>query len=315
MANADRAPLLDAKLELGRRLTPEERSEIANLTVPVADVPAGPFDVVKLLDRHQAFASAVIEGVVVHSLQIGDHAGIQLLGPGDLLVRSNADQPAWVGEVTFRAPAPVRVAVLNNGFLRAISSAPHLAEGLYERLADQAQRLSGQLVICQLPRVDERVLAMLWLLAETWGHVTPGGVRLPLVLTHETLGGLIGARRPTVTLALRKLSENGSIVRQDSGWLLLELPPEPAGAPKVLAPELAGVSVSRWAREPEAATDPSVRYAGLRETVRQLREQHASDRQETRELLRRVRTARVRMLADRQRISGTVFTRRRPPST
>ena len=128
------------------------------------------------------------------------------------------------------------------------------------------QRLTGQLVICQLPRVDQRVLAILWLLAESWGHVTPGGVRLPLALTHETLGALIGARRPTVTLALRKLSEKGSIVRQDSGWLLLEPPPEPEGTPKELAPELAGISLSRWAPGPELL-DPSVRFAGLIETV------------------------------------------------
>ena len=104
-----------------------------------------------------------------------------------------------------------------------------------------------------------------------------------MALTHETLGGLIGARRPTVTLALRKLSEDGSVLRQESGWLLLELPPEPAGAPRVLAPELAGISLSRWAPEPELPADPSVRYAGLKETVRVLREQHVHDRQETRE--------------------------------
>ena len=72
--------------------------------------------------------------------------------------------------------------------------------------------MTVQLVICQLPRVEDRVLAVLWLLAESWGHVTPAGVRLPLALTHETLGALIGARRPTVTLALRKLTDDGTLV-------------------------------------------------------------------------------------------------------
>jgi Crp-like helix-turn-helix domain len=129
-------------------------------------------------------------------------------------------------------------------------------------------------VICQLPRVDQRVLALLWLLAESWSQVTPGGVRLPLTLTHETLGAMIGARRPTVTLALRKLSKDGSIVHQDSGWLLLEPPPEPAATPKVPGPDVAGISLSPWALRPKPEEDPSIVYAGLAETVRQLREQH-----------------------------------------
>jgi hypothetical protein len=117
-----------------------------------------------------------------------------------------------------------------------------------------------------------------------------------------------------VTLALRKLSENGSIVRQDSGWLLLEPPPEPAGSPKEVAPELAGISLSRWAAGSEMQ-DPSVRFAGLRETVRELREQHAYDRQQTREQLKRIRTARVRMNAARARISQEALRRRHPPSS
>ena len=118
-------------------------------------------------------------------------------------------------------------------------------------------RLTGQLVICQLPRVDQRVLAIMWLLAESWGQVTPGGVRLPLALTHETLGAMVGARRPTVTLALRKLSQQGAIIHQESGWLLLEPPPEPVpGAPQGAPAGDAGVSMSRWAPGPEQP-DPS----------------------------------------------------------
>ena len=52
------------------------------------------------------------------------------------------------------------------------------------------------------------------------GKVTPAGIRLQLSLTHEMLGRLIGARRPTVTLALKELAEQNSVIRQDSGWLI-----------------------------------------------------------------------------------------------
>jgi len=44
-------------------------------------------------------------------------------------------------------------------------------------------------------------MAVMRLLPEAWGRVTPAGIRLPLSLPTRCLGGLVGARRPTVTLA------------------------------------------------------------------------------------------------------------------
>jgi len=240
MASTDRVRLLDTNLELTRHLAPDERTELGTVTLTVVDVPRGQLQFEALLQQHNAFAATVLDGMLVHALQIGEHPGVQLLGPGDLLVQSNSSPPSWLDSVEFRAPAPVQVALLGEEFLAVARRAPHVIPALYECLADQMQRLNSQLVICQLPRVDERVLAILWLLAESWGHVTPGGIRLPIALTHETLGALVGARRPTVTLALRKLSESGAIVRQDSGWLLLEAPPGPAGAAKELRPGTGG---------------------------------------------------------------------------
>jgi CRP-like cAMP-binding protein len=64
----------------------------------------------------------------------------------------------------------------------------------------------------------------MWLLAESWGLVTPTGTVLPIALTHAALGGLIGARRPTVTLALGNLSASGLVRREPRGWLLLGSP-------------------------------------------------------------------------------------------
>jgi len=209
--------------------------------------------------------------------------------------------------------------LFGNDLLAAAYRWPRLILGLYASIGSQLQRLTVQLVICQLPRVEDRVLAVLWLLAESWGHVTPAGVRLPLALTHETLGALIGARRPTVTLALRKLTDDGTLVPQDSGWLLLHSPAEPgAVSPKMVPLQSAEFRVGRWATAPAidsaTAPDPSLAYAELRETVRRLREQHRDDAEHTRERLRRVRTNRVRMAAMRKRIAQDALRRRRPPS-
>lgn len=307
-----RVPLLEARLDVTRYLTPQRRAELTDISLPAVDLEPGSLELGELLARHRAFAAAVIDGLVLHRLQLGEHSGIQLLGPGDVLLRGGDFLPVWLAHDEFRASARLRLALLGEDFLAAARRWPQIIEGLYGCIADQMQRLSGQLVTCQLPRVEDRVLSVLWLLAESWGQVTAGGVRLPLNLTHETIGGLIGARRPTVTLALRKLSEEGAILHQNAGWLLLkEPPPPPPSVPEALAPEAPHASFSAWAAPLAPSADPSFAYAELRETVRRLREQHTHDREEARNLLERVRTARVRMAAARDRIKqGSV---RRPP--
>jgi CRP/FNR family cyclic AMP-dependent transcriptional regulator len=61
----------------------------------------------------------------------------------------------------------------------------------------------------------------LWLLAERWGRVVPGGVLVSLRLPHRTLAGMVGARRPSVTTALGQLMARGAIERRpDGGWVL-----------------------------------------------------------------------------------------------
>jgi CRP-like cAMP-binding protein len=86
--------------------------------------------------------------------------------------------------------------------------------------------LAFHLAVCGLRRIDDRLLSVLWHFADRWGTVTPDGVRLDLRLTHELLASVTGARRPSVTTALRRLGELGyvrSLPR--SRWLLLGGPP------------------------------------------------------------------------------------------
>jgi CRP-like cAMP-binding protein len=47
------------------------------------------------------------------------------------------------------------------------------------------------------------------------------GVHLNLPVTHETLGNLIAARRPSVSAALGGLAERGLVRRDGDGWVLL----------------------------------------------------------------------------------------------
>jgi CRP/FNR family cyclic AMP-dependent transcriptional regulator len=91
-------------------------------------------------------------------------------------------------------------------------------------------------LIAHLPRAEHRVLLQLWHLADRWGGVTPEGTVLPLALTHDLLGQLTAARRPTVTLAVSALESEGYVRRLDDGaWLLMA-----AAEPKVQAIAHAG---------------------------------------------------------------------------
>jgi hypothetical protein len=315
MTETERVSLLDPRLELTRHLTGDERRELAGVSLPVISAEPGRLDLNALLANHHAFGATVLEGIVVNALRVGEQTGIQLLGPGDLLVPGSEMWPEWLAAMELQTATAVRLGLFGNELLGAAYRWPRVVQGLYGCLGDQLQRHTAQLVICQLPRVEDRLLAMFWLLSESWGQVTSSGIRLPLILTHETLGAMVGARRPTVTLALRKLSEDGAIVHQDSGWLLLQPPPQPAGiAPKILPAEVVQAGLEEWA-SPPPEEDPSVSYAALREMVRELRERHALNREENRHWLNEVRSARIRMSAIRKRIEEDAVRRRPPPSS
>jgi hypothetical protein len=83
------------------------------------------------------------------------------------------------------------------------------------------------LAVCHLRRVDTRLLVLLWHLADRWGTVQREGVHVPMRLTHQMLGRLVGAQRPSVTTALKQLSDSGRVIRLEDGtWLLQGRPPD-----------------------------------------------------------------------------------------
>lgn len=226
-----------------------------------------------------------------------------------------------VVDSSFRALPGTRLGLLGRELLFAASRWPALVAALQQRLAQQADRLTAQLVICQLPRVDQRLLALLWLLAEAWGRVTPAGTSVPLRLTHEALGALIGARRPTVTLALRELSERGAIIRQHEGWLLLDSPPGASRPPDSLQiPTLIEAEPSGWEQlsSHEAAASAAAAadsFAALTQTVASLREQHARDREQFSDRLAAIAMLRKRCQASRGRIASDRLRRQHAPSS
>jgi CRP-like cAMP-binding protein len=248
----------------------------------------------ELLDHASGFGAVVLSGMLVERMRVGDQVGLRLLGPGDVLSLTKQSRSMLLSYADCRAVTDVRLALLGRELLLAVQRWPQLLAALHVRMAEQSDRLAAQLVICQLPRVDQRLLAVMWLLAESWGHVTAAGTSLPLGLTHDLLGGLIGARRSTVTLALGELAERGALIRQDRGWLLLEPPPQPSALlPEIEEPRVLAEVGPQWS---ETVEEPDLETTGahLLDTVRRLREEHVRNREHVRAQLERLRRERER---------------------
>lgn len=164
----------------------------------------------------------ILEGVVAHDVLMGGTASTELLGPGDLLQPwTRESQPLLGRTARWYVLAECRVALLDRQFCWQLGGWPEINAALVGRLSERAERLATAQAISKLTRVDRRVLAFLWHLAERWGRVTSGGVLVPLTLSHRMLGQIVGARRPTVTAAVRLLVDSGEVVRRtDGSWLL-----------------------------------------------------------------------------------------------
>ena len=221
-----RVALLDAEPDLGAALSADEAA-LARRVVAARTLE---------LDRGAwtghlgdgAVGGIVLSGLLAFGVPLDGAGGLQLRGTGDVVLtqqpggRLSGEAAAWA------VAEPTRLAVLDETFVAATRRWPPLVEALLRRLSAQEEALAVQHSIAQLPRVDQRLRALLWQLAQRWGTVTRAGIILPLALTHEVLGQLVGSRRPTVTLALSHLAEEGLVLRQpDRSWLLTEDPPGP----------------------------------------------------------------------------------------
>ena len=225
-------------------LSDEELEQASQLVVPVCTIDAAGCDIERLLVERDAFAASLVDGMLVQRMLLRTQIGLRLLAPGDIVVRdtdgdSDSGMHSGVPESsTYEVIGEARLVLFDDHLLLAAHRCPRLLSALLLHLGQQTRRVTSQMMICQLPRVEDRVLAMMWLLADTWGRVTPAGTFLGLRLTHQSLGELVGARRPTVTLALKQLTDRGALRRHQRGWLLLERPArhEAAATPAFIRP-------------------------------------------------------------------------------
>ena len=166
------AALYDVDRELAEALDERQLADARlRAIVPVAELAAGPWPTAHL------------------------RTATELLGPGDIVDFTGVEDALLPADVRWSVPDAARIMVLDDRMLAILRAWPGVARVLLSRAVQRERRLATHRAIAQLPRVDLRLLAFFGHLGERWGRVTPSGVLLPLHLTHETLGRLIGARR------------------------------------------------------------------------------------------------------------------------
>jgi CRP/FNR family cyclic AMP-dependent transcriptional regulator len=223
------ASLIDVDPELGQFLDAERLAEArSTVIVQLRHIRKGPWNTGRLAVADACHIGLlVVDGVLTREVLTSDIVSTELLGTGELLRPWSLIDGADLlrAQVRWSVIADARVAVLNRRIALQLARYPEIYSVLIERLNARAQRLAVAQAISQLNRVDERLLALFWHLAERWGRVTPRGVHLALTLSHRMLSQLIGARRPTVSTALGELGRRGEVARLgDGSWLLTGRP-------------------------------------------------------------------------------------------
>jgi hypothetical protein len=257
------AALLDLDPDLGHLL---ERDRLAaarrELRIAVHTLDTGPWEAATLSGASSDHLGLlVLDGVVAREVLVFDTVSTELLGPSDVVRPWRLQQVSGLlrHSIRWNVLARSRIGLLDRRFAAQLGAYPEVTAAIIDRVNERAMRLAVTQAISQLNRVDRRLLALFWHLAERWGRMTPEGVALPMTLSHRMLGQLIGARRPTVSTALAELARDGKVVRRDNGtWLLTG---GPVGLPEPETEKLVPARRKLLRTEPQESAGASVKVS------------------------------------------------------
>ncbi|MBV9423921.1 MAG: Crp/Fnr family transcriptional regulator [Solirubrobacterales bacterium] len=231
MTSVSAGSVLDRDPDLGEDLSPDEFAVAQRHAVArIVHYPKGPWHASD--DDFDAVGSLgllVVDGLLVRKVTVGERSCAELLGPGDVTqpwLRVGAETSVNT-EVSWQVAQSLRLAVLDRAFAARVARWPEIPAAVARRAMLRVYWLSFHLAVCHMRRVDDRLMLVLWHFADRWGRVTPRGIKIPLPLTHNLLGLVVGAHRPSVTSAIRSLTDAGHLQPcPHSQWLLCGEPPE-----------------------------------------------------------------------------------------
>lgn len=180
----------------------------------------------------------VLDGLLMRDVRFAHATCTELIGRGDLLRPWDWERDVLTirPEISWTALQPVRLAVLDRRITAIMGRWPELIGAVVARAVRRSFELAASQATSHLTRVDARLELLFWGLADRWGRVGPDGIVLELPLTHQVIGRLVGAQRPSVTTALSDLARRGVIERREDGaWILRGDPPGEAESSQAAA--------------------------------------------------------------------------------
>lgn len=235
--------LLDIDPDFGEELAPGARAEAEQeVVLPIVRLERGLWDVEQLAHARGVRGSPrgflVVAGTVSVDLAIAGQVCTRLITTRELVLLDGRHEDSIPIHAGWSVLDSAILAVLDDRLAMIGSRWPGLMNAILKRAAQQVRHALLQQAISQLPRVEDRLLALLWSIADRQGVVRGDGVWIHLPVTHATLAQMIGARRPTVSLGLRALSDRGLVIADNGGWLIspasVELFPHPQAKPDVV---------------------------------------------------------------------------------
>ncbi len=206
--------LLDADDELADEFDVRGRVAVRQLaTARVLQVGVGDCDLSDWFDiASHGPGLLILDGLIAFETRTGDRVAAELLGAGDLLQAPTLPTDDILERSChWRALRPTRLALLDEDFVDRVRPFPQVVRALLSRSCRRTAELDVLRAITSQPRLEVRLVLLLWHLAARWGKVEPAAVRLSLPLTHRLLGQLVAAERPSISHALKRLAQAGLV--------------------------------------------------------------------------------------------------------
>ena len=213
-------------VDFDRDLRPHPRGWPGNaLRARVAHFPPGPLDPHRLVhDPDDWLGLLVVDGLALVQVAAGRAPIGWLVGADDFVRPWDMADVSLLTGASWQALSPLRLALLDGDFARRAARLDTMCNAVVAKAAQTSNWLFAKSLVTGTSVIEERLLLLFALLGERWGKATPAGVVVGMSLTHQVLATLVGARRPSVSTALRALSAAGLLRRIAEGWLLCRTP-------------------------------------------------------------------------------------------
>jgi CRP/FNR family cyclic AMP-dependent transcriptional regulator len=226
------ATLIEADPALGGQLGMRATATIGHRQIlPVLNVRAGAW----VPPARERLGPRTVAVTVLDGFLTVDGA---LIGPGDAF--EPWDAGTWV------ACTPLRLAIIGRAYAGALKRWPGAVDRLRQRARPRAapQTTGGTL--------DDRLLRLLWSIAQRYGELMRSGLALPSALDVPALHLILGFPEVDLALSLAGLRRRGAIDRHRNHWILVvsaEMPGPHARRDELQARTALVLAVARAGRE------------------------------------------------------------------